>query len=265
MSSDTSAKNQIKDYSSLLKLGLPVTIIFSLSYEISFFWGLGISINQTPLSLNDFIRGWIEWLPTLIPLIIFLGLYELTIRRIEQWKTEEELINQSSNPKMMRKLRDSPYRFIVFLGILGIIQFILFGEYFLQMAQLGVLVIIIFYTIWVLQGSPINLDKKLFLIIYLTIFVLSLFLVNGYQKGSKVASGNQAEISITIDKNNSTLKTIRIFDQWSLVRINPDQLGWLHHQSDRLIKIPIKKEPFKGIACSRIEEFCNQLYKTKSM
>tara|TARA_R110002167_G_scaffold21911_10_gene79008 strand:+ start:680 stop:1477 length:798 start_codon:yes stop_codon:yes gene_type:complete len=100
----------------LLSAAIAILLILSTSYDYSFLLALDLSFNEVPTSISDHVRSAIIWLPQVILYFFALALYEMHMRWVEDGKSEEELINNSSNPGFIRKFRASPkYAFAVII------------------------------------------------------------------------------------------------------------------------------------------------------
>jgi hypothetical protein len=256
-------ENFSRNFLNLAKITLPAIVIFSVIYEAAFFWGLGISINQTPLSASDFLRDWVEWSAYVIPVILIIIIFELTTRKIEGWQTEEQLIQSSSNPEKTRKLRESPYWLYIAIGFLGIFLFVLLGEAFLGIAQVGFLLCITFFLLWVFKGSPFNITKSIYRVMFISLWLSITFLIYGYKKGSDIATTevNRSIGQVDLLENYPKMDVIRIYDHWTLVKFSLHEMGWLNHQSDRLIRFSVSKEKYKGLLCKKTSDYCSNFYK----
>lgn len=101
-----------------------LSLIISVIYNWGYFVNLGLSYKEIPATLTDHARDTIIWLPKIS--LLFFGVFvgELINNRIEQGMTEEEIINSSSNPKLIRIFRNSPA--IPIVGIALIVPILYF-------------------------------------------------------------------------------------------------------------------------------------------
>ncbi|MDR3096237.1 MAG: hypothetical protein LBV73_04080 [Paraburkholderia sp.] len=103
-------KTSIFDYfSQLVALTASASLVASLAYDWGFFYTIGISFHDLPTSLSDHARTALDWAPTVAAGAFFYLFFELLTRRIEQGKTEAEILATSSNPGRLRKFRESPW------------------------------------------------------------------------------------------------------------------------------------------------------------
>ena len=102
------------------------------------------------------------------------------------------------------------------------------------------------FILWVTEKSPVDHNRSLIrLLTFSTIFVIY-FSIKGFSDGKAVLD-HQPTIDSQIEIKNKKYEVIRIFNDWSLFRINLNELGWIHHQSDRTIKVKINRDRFIGV------------------
>lgn len=233
----------------LLKLIIPTLVIASLTYELNYFWGMGLAINATPLAVNDLLRSWIEW--GSIFLLASLGylLFETFLKRAENWQSEDQIINSANNPELTKKIRKYFWQVIKIFAYLTLLIFLLFGENYLISAMFGFFALGHTTILWVTEKSPIDHNRPLIRLLTLSIFFIIYFSIKGFSDGKDVLD-NKSTIDSQIVINNKNYEVIRIFNDWSLLRINSNELRWVHHQSDRTIAAKIGRNRFIGIAPS---------------
>lgn len=83
-------------------------LCLSIIYDYSFFKVLGTSFSEMPTTLSDHLRSSLAWVPITVFSIIIATIIELFTRRMEQGMTEEEIIQSSKNPTLLRWFRKSP-------------------------------------------------------------------------------------------------------------------------------------------------------------
>nr|VVV06026.1 hypothetical protein AW0309160_03510 [Aliivibrio wodanis] len=96
---------------------IPIILSLSIVYDFGYFSSLGLSFSDIPTTISDHLRSSIVWLPTALICIFFISIIELFTRRLEQGMTEEEIINNSSNPQRTAKIRKSPFYFITAITV----------------------------------------------------------------------------------------------------------------------------------------------------
>jgi hypothetical protein len=239
----------------ITKLAVPSVIILSIAYEWSYFYGLGIPLSLTPLGTSDFLKGWIRWYPLAFGMLTGIFLIKILIPRLENWKSEEEIIQSSPNPEATRKARFLPWRLFQYLGLVALLMPILFGETYISLGALGLSFLWARFIIWLFKGSPwqdFNLDALLFG----GLAILSSILI-GFQAGSSVLNSVGGKFLTTYKShgNSQPLEIIRSFEQWTLVSIGTKEFSWIQHESNAMIHFNSEREPFNGLLCSFIKTY----------
>lgn len=107
-------KNLFDNIPLLLSTFGALALTLSIVYDFAFFTMLGTSFSEMPTSISDHIRSSLVWIPTTAIIVFILFVIELFNRRIEHWKTEEEIIATSPIPKFTKYFRASPkYLFFI--------------------------------------------------------------------------------------------------------------------------------------------------------
>jgi hypothetical protein len=242
----------------ITKVSTPLVIVLSLTYEMFYFFGMGTSLSNTPLNTSDFLRGWLNWYPYIFGSVTGYIFLELTIRRLELWQTEEQIISSSSNPEALRRKRERPYVFGKYLGILFIFLFAILGEKFLYGFCFGLTILVSYFLGWVLQGSPWSISssdlKKIFTFLIALIFLAAY----SWKKGGDVHKNSETQTvyQVTSEKSTTPQKVIRIFDQWSLVHLNENNYAWVNHQSSTSIQFSADRAKFNGFGCNLWDKLC---------
>lgn len=231
---------------SLLKLTIPTLLVASLAYELTYFWGMGLSLNSTPLGVNDFLRGWMEWGSLFLTVSLIYFFVEIVLRRSENWQSEEQIINSTSNPERIRKFRESPFIAMKWIAYVTLSMFILFGENYLVGSTIGFFAVEAIIIYWLADKSPIANDRFLIRLLVFTVFFVTYFSIKGFNDGKSVLDGN-AKNNTVVEIKDEPKEVVRIFNEWTLFRVSPNELGWIYHQSDRLIKVKIDRERFIGV------------------
>ncbi len=245
------SSSQILNYSAL---AVSFAVVVSGVYEYFYFLGFGTQLSETPLTTIDFLRGWMEWSST--GMYFFLGLcVHLLISRIESWKTEEEIVNGSSNPARTRQIRDAPFRAIGWLSVLLLLGFLLLGEIYYMPAMLGMMVASISLVVWIAKGSPIGpamASSK-----WMNLWVILIFCAfNAFHLGTEASQSKSINRPTTVIQDLKTeFKVVRVFDQWSLVELDDGAFGWYFHQSERMIKFVPDRRQFIGVYCYFWQEY----------
>lgn len=92
-------------------------LCLSVAYDYGYFLTLGMSFSEIPTTVSDHIRGSLTWIPRTLIVIFVVLVFELFNRRVEQGMTEEEIIQSSSKPKLVKIIRESPKYLIIPLAL----------------------------------------------------------------------------------------------------------------------------------------------------
>lgn len=243
--------SQIINFSAI---AVSFAVVVSGVYEFFYFLGFGTQLSETPLTTIDFLRGWMEWSST--GKYFFLGLcVHLLISRIESWKTEEEIVNATSNPEKTRQTRDAPFRAIAWLSGLLLLGLLIVGEIYYMPAMLGMMVISISLVLWIAKGSPLGpaiASSK-----WMNLWVILIFCaLNAFHLGTDASVANNSHrLTTVLQDSKIEVKVVRVFDQWSLVDLDDGVFGWYYHQSERLIKFVPDRRQFIGVYCYFWQEY----------
>ncbi len=237
-------KSEVLEVSALI---VAYSVVVSIMYDFFFFIGLGVDLSFTPLGPVDFLRGWMEW--TSKGVFFFIGLFiHFVVRRIESWKTEDEIVNATSNPQQARALRDSSAKLIYWSAAFMFAIFLLLGEMVYTLAILAVVLAGAFIVFWFLRGT--SFAETLLHPKWSSLWTVLIFCaVFGYLQGAEVMNVSKKYQMTTSVPSMPDVEVVRLFDQWSLVRISEKELGWYFHQSDRLIKFAPERRQFIGAYC----------------
>ena len=235
-------------------IAVSFAVVVSGVYEFFYFLGFGTQLSETPLTTIDFLRGWMEWSSTGNYFLLGLSVH-LLISRIETWRTEEEIVNATSNPSRTRQIRDAPFRAIAWLSGLLLLVFLLIGEIYYQSAMLGMLVASIALVLWIAKGSPLGpamANSK-----WMNLWVILIFCAfNAFHLGTDASlADNSNRLTTVVQDSKTEVKVVRVFDQWSLVHLNDGVFGWYYHQSERMIKFVPDRQQFIGAYCYFWQEF----------
>ncbi len=232
-----------------MKLLASMAILCSALYEFMYFQGFGLSIRDVPINTTDLVKGWAEWGAYGGGILFGIFVNELLLSRIEGWKTEGEIISSSSNPQQTKKIRESPYKLIFWTGILLFVGFLVIGEAAAVPTMLGFIVVIATFLKWLLIGSPYEsflYEQRISIFIVANIG----FAVLGFSNGVNAMNSDFSQEAPTMKvDNDETVKVIRIFDQWTLVKTESKEFGWVNNQSNKVIKFNTDRYQFIGLAC----------------
>ena len=96
-------------------------LMLSITYDYGFFLSFGVGFSEIPTTISDHLRSSLNWIPTAIITFFLFYIFEMFNRRMEQGKTEEELINSSPCPKFTAWFRKLPKYFIIALALFPIV------------------------------------------------------------------------------------------------------------------------------------------------
>jgi hypothetical protein len=231
------------------KLLAVVAMLCSALYEFMYFQGFGLSIRDVPINTADLVKGWAEWGTYGGGILLGIFINELVIARVEGWKTEDEIVSSSSNPQRLKNFRASPYKLVYWLGLLLLVAFLFIGEAAAIPTMLGFIVVSTIFIKWLIEGS---LYESIFYEKRIPIFIVANigFAVLGFSNGSNAMNSSFSLDAPTMTvENGEAVKVIRIFDQWTLVRTEGKQFGWVNNQSNKVIKFNTDRYQFIGLAC----------------
>lgn len=239
----------------ITKLSIPSVVILSIAYEWSYFYGLGIPLYLTPLGTSDFLKGWIRWYPLAFGMLTGIFLIKILIPRLENWKSEAEIVQSSPNPEATRKMRALPWRLFQYIGLVALLMPILFGETYISLGTIGLSFLWARFIVWLFKGSPWT-DFNLEALLFGGLAILSVILI-GFQAGSSALSNANDEKLTTYKshENSEPLRIIRSFEQWTMVSKGAKEFAWVQHESNAMIQFKSEREPFSGLLCDCIKTY----------
>lgn len=116
-----SANKTIRNIVSLVPLITVLSFVLSVTYDFGFFIIFGITFDELPTTLSDHIRTGLIFLPYVFLYFFIVFITELFFIRIEQGRTEEEIIEEASNPKFIRRFKIAPLFSIFIFSVLVIL------------------------------------------------------------------------------------------------------------------------------------------------
>lgn len=241
------------------EIALPIVFVISAAYEYFYFKALGIDLSKTPLGTSDFLRGWIAWMPVLIPLIAGRLLSQAFVFVSNGSSPEFKSPNMQRSPAAI-KLGKAVFWSLIALGASIAFSFIVIGEYIQLLLQSCIAA---FATaIWI-KLPTMGISKqheestKFFLI---PIVFVAYFSMNGFAEGSVVLD-DELDISNLhlrqhIKTEGLSYDVIRVFDQWTLARIRPKNYIWINHQSNHTIEFEASRKRYQGLWCVFDQSHC---------
>lgn len=95
-----------------------MALVASVAYDYSFFWALGLSLDEIPSTLSDHVRSAVVWSPKLVLSAIGYATIALFLKRVEGGLSEEELVRRSRFPRFTRWFRRTGDRSFTFWAVL---------------------------------------------------------------------------------------------------------------------------------------------------
>ncbi|MBA3662555.1 MAG: hypothetical protein H0W64_12605 [Gammaproteobacteria bacterium] len=160
-----------------ISLGIYLVVICSVAYNYAYFWSLGLTLSQIPLTMSDVINSALNWTPAVTIILSGSIFLILLTRRIEQGKTEDEIAASTSNPELTKKRRARPWKFLKYTIIIIFVCFLLFGQSYVPEARAAFLILsFLWFSIGeTLSNSPrIQQERSItmqLVIIYLPIII----------------------------------------------------------------------------------------------
>ena len=245
----------------LIAVIVPLGLAISFAYDWGFFSALGLRFADVPTSIPDHLRTWLVWSPAIIPaVLVFLG-FELLTRRIEQGRTENEIVALSPSPARAKIFRTLPWKLIRWMCAAVLAAWILVG--YNRLLGLAATVCWIWLMEWVFS-HPIVLRRHslwLILMVVLAPTALILFFSLGYRSVDFNKNDITAYVEIFNDGSDSAsagsvlLEThvMRSFGNWLLVREKSGTILWI--RSDRVDRMQLAGDrvPFRGVLCSLVD------------
>lgn len=233
-------------------LAVSYSAVVSVVYEFFFFLGLGTDLSHTPLSPIDFLRGWMEW--TNSCRYFFLGvLTDFLIRKFKSRKSKDEKV---ASPISSEKTKEIPDSLVILIGLGGgtLLLLLIYGELYYSISMFGLMLILVGGIVWIALGSPLR--SSLLSPQWSMFWVVIVFCgMNAFNIGKSVYDASSEPLYVTNISNDKDVEVVRVFDQWSLVRLDKRQFAWVFHQSDRVIKFTPERRQFIGAYCYFWQEY----------
>lgn len=252
-----------KYYSEALKLTIPFVVVLSVVYELFYFQGMGWRLSQAPLTTQDFLRGWVVWGAVALPLLFgFLS----TIGSQHPFESVREAHRDSNTTGQIHAESRKSIRclskllfcsMLAFSGAL-LLVFVIAGETHLFVLQTGFsvfwLALMMRYFFMVPEPEFVPIAKLI------GGGILTLFSLAGLEAGSKVLSEEFQLPDVTTQQTSRIAgideSVVRIFDQWTLVRLSPKHYAWINHQSGETIEFHPGRLRYQGLRCIFNEDYC---------
>lgn len=219
--SDTHSELRLEKLPTLISLIAAFILSLSVVYDYGFFYILGTSFSEMPTTLSDHLRSSLAWIPDTIFVIFVVFVFEMFNRRIEQGKTEEEIIQSSSTPKFTAWVRDSPKYPIIALALLLSLTLWLYPDLSIPLWYWQFSLIIIWFLLHsFLFGHEriIQRTSKEFLFASKWLPpILIFFVFNGAIAASNIKAGSGTKYVLTLDETEIIGTLARSFDKYYLI------------------------------------------------
>lgn len=185
----------LRDLTEAAGLLISAAFVVSIFYDWGFFTSLGLNSRVVPMSMTDHIATAVLWFPKLLTYTFLFLSMEFFIRRIEGGLTEEEIIQGSRNPTLIKRFRNSPKKPFIIIIIFGFFVWIMIGAY-ISSLTLGILWILAAETMFSAPLLAQRTTRALRIFLTFLPFVGIVAFFSGYNEG--LHSRYKAEPSITI-------------------------------------------------------------------
>ena len=241
------------------EIALPVVFVISAAYEYFYFKALGIDLSKTPLGTSDFLRGWIVWMPVLIPLIAGRLLSQAFVFLANGSSPEVKTPQLQRSPAAI-KLVKTAFWSLIALGASIAFSYIVIGEYIQLLLQNCIATFAVAIWIKLPTKGTSNQHQESIKFLLIPIAFVAYFSLNGFAEGSVVLD-DEFDISNLhsrqkIKIEGSAYDVIRVFEQWTLVRIRPKHYVWLNNQSSQTIEFEAGRRRYQGLPCLFNEDRC---------
>jgi hypothetical protein len=142
-------KEKIENVVQLLTLGGSLCLLASIVYDWGFYSSLSLSFSDIPSTLTDHVRSALIWSPKIFLGFLVCFMFDLTMKRLENGMSEDEIISSSSNPKMLKRFRDGPYKLMAVSAFILTMAYSLLGDHFLPTLAFSVSICWFMFISWV--------------------------------------------------------------------------------------------------------------------
>jgi hypothetical protein len=200
-------------------------LVLSIVYDFGFLLILGTNFSEVPTTISDHLRSSLIWIPPVMIMVFFVYVLELFTRRIEQGKTEEELILESPAPKFMAWFRDSPK-----YPIIGFSLFVPISIYFdielpLEAWLYSILIIWFILHNFFFHHPRIysQTSREMYLCTRYLPAIFWFVMFSGVISGNKIREGSDNEFTFKLEKQVITANLIRTYEKYYLLWDNTEK------------------------------------------
>ncbi len=219
--SETYSELRLEKLPALFSVFAALILGLSVVYDYGFFYILGTDFSEMPTTISDHLRSSLTWIPETIIVFFAVIAFEMFNRRIEQGKTEEEIIQSSPMPKFTAWFRASPKYPIIVIALSLPLTLWLNPDLSMQLQHWQFSLIII----WFLSHSYlfgheriIQRTSKEFLFASKWLpLILIFFAFNGAIAASYIKAGSGTKYVLKLDETEIIGTLARSFDKYYLI------------------------------------------------
>lgn len=240
-----------------------ISILISFIHDWGLYYELGISFAQAPTSISDHVQSWLIWLPSVVVVTFAPLAFEMLSRRIEEGRTETEIINSSSNPSKTKKFRNMPWNVIGVVGLFSLVSWILLGNYSANSFYLGTSICWLLFSRWVFGHPKVSARHSkmfkfcfaIFPLTFIVVFHLGQISARDFSTHYRLYT---TELVFTdgLQREYTDVEIIRSFDEWLLVRNSSNSAAWIPINHIDRIELLEQRKPFPGLLCVLSQRFC---------
>lgn len=227
--------------------------VVSLIYDWGFYGAINRSFSDIPTTISDHFRTGLLWFPYLLGLAFVYLAFEFQLQRLEKGLTEQEIIESTPNPVATRRFRERPYRLIVWIAPLGVVNFILMGDLIASLLPFAIFVLWITFADWCYSAPLIKVRRSAVAQAAFTLLpalgIVTYF--TGYSAAVEVAQKHPIEVAVTYSNDHRIVKgrLLRTLDRGVLILMHSNSMMFIEWSavSDLLYEKPYV--PFPGILC----------------
>ena len=219
--SETYSELRLEKLPALISVFAALILGLSVVYDYGFFYILGTDFSEMPTTISDHLRSSLTWIPETIIVIFAVIAFEMFNRRIEQGKTEEEIIQSSPIPKFTAWFRASPKYPIIVIALSLPLTLWLNPDLSMQLQhwQFSLIIIwFVFHSFLFGHERIVQRTSKEFLLAsrWLPI-ILIFFAFNGAIAASNIKADRGTKYVLMLDGTEIVGTLARSFDKYYLI------------------------------------------------
>ncbi len=198
----------------LISMSGALVLSASVVYDYAYFFVFDMSFAEIPTTLSDHLRTSLNWLPRMVLILLVLFVIEMFVRRVEQGKTEEELIQSSSNPQVMARFRNHP-KFLMSLAMFFAISYFLSSSLPVQVLEAPAIIIWILLHNFLYGHERImkRSSKDIYMLSRWVPLILIVMFIQGYAAAGEIEKGRGNSYVFLTEKGITTSVLARTFDK----------------------------------------------------